>query len=1096
MNTILLLVTLMFFYTGYLFANPLDALSIPTISLSREYLAAQEPIGKYMAVASDREATLTPTGILSGTGDELFRTTDGQRTMGFGANRPWPHWAVFAVDSSHSSTHKILLESAYVAIDRISLYHFDQNGEQIASESLGDQLPFSKRKIQYRYPVFALQLEPGLNYIVLKVETSSIVVFDLTLYEEQSFQNAKMQELTAVGILLGGVFIILSYNLFLYLSTKDLSYGLYVIYVASFFFYALSYYGVAPFFVFSDWEQPPLTGWGLYVLIDIITIGACLFTSKFLNLRSQAPWYYRSVIFFFVAAVANIVVALLGQGELSQTKTITLLLSFLMGPTLVAAGIYRAVRGFGPAIYFVIAWFFVISGNTLVLLANSGLIEKTFLSSWSQLIGANLEMVFLSFALGARINLIKAEKLEAEKIAREANAKALAEERRLNEQRDQLVANTSHELRTPLNGIMGLIQAIIKRESASLSEDTHQSLNGVIASCKRLSALIGDLLDFSRGQHKKVSLYRGSLQLRQQVEIVVEQLKPTIEGRPVDFQVIIPTTLPMVDADPDRLQQILFNLIGNACKFTEKGHIEIAAKQAENRIVVSIEDTGPGIAEDAQGKVFEAFSQADGGISRQYGGSGLGLAIVKQLVEAHGGEIGLQSQIGFGSVFWFSLPLASDDQPEYQTEKSALLDDRIVSLKTQIEASSPHAPIQVLETQNEAAGSDTAQLNLLVVDDEPLNRQVLNELLTLNGHRVQLASDGVEAMRLIEQNVIPDIVLLDVMLPGISGYDVLASLRERYNEAELPVILLTAKALEKDLVQGFRLGASDYIRKPFVSAEVEARIAHQARLKKAIWDSQSAREESHRTRHRLEKTEDQLLHAERLASIGAATAGIAHDLRNPLHHVRTTLGWIRTRASQLQALPEAEPEPIQTEVAAILETTEIAEKASNTALELAEVIRVAARSDEGAIELLPVASIVDDVLALLHHKLKHLTVDCQVDTQLAVRGKRSELIQLIMNLIGNAADATSSSEHKQVNIQAKALEHKVLISVEDSGPGIPDNLRQVIFDPFYTTKESGKGTGLGLAVVRTVIKHQGGELEVGKSRLLGGAEFRISLPAA
>jgi len=1095
LKAIFLAIIAMAAWASQVHANPLTQLKMPAIQLTPEFLENQEAIGQNLVLVSDKDKVMDPKSIFSGQHNAAFLDSAGRSSYSFGANRNWPHWALFAVDVPGDKPQRVLLESTYVANDKLTVYHLNAEGEILTQETLGDRVAFSKRAIQYRYPVFILNLQPGMNHVLIKVETSSLVVFDLTLYNETAFHNAKMRELIAVGLMLGGIFTILAYNFFLYLSTKDKTYGIYIIYVTSYFIFALSYYGVAPYFIFSTWDEPPLTGWGLYVVIDFITIGACLFASSILNLRESLVWFHRALLFYTLAASTNILLAILSQGAIGVTKEISLVLSLSMGLTLLSAGIVRAFRGYGPAVHFSVAWFFVIVGNTLVLMAGSGIIEKNFVTSWSQLLGANLEMLFLSFALGARINLIKAAKLKAEKLAREANAKALNEERRLNEQRDQLVANTSHELRTPLNGMMGLIQAIIKREGDQLSPETQRSLKGVVVSSKRLAALIGDLLDFSRGQRNMIPLYRGSLSVEEHAQQVIDLLQPILEGRDVKLQLFVPKDLPPVHADPDRLQQILFNLAGNACKFTEHGHIEISAKQDGERVLISVEDTGPGIAPEAQSYIFEAFAQADGGTSRRYGGTGLGLAIVKQLVQAQGGEIGLQSAPGFGSTFWFSLPVSREHQLAATTQPSTSLDDRLVSLQTQIEAGRGHQLNEISDVDISQAKLNGAQLQILVVDDEPVNRQVLKELLTLNGHQATVAHDGPEALRLIQQNYTPDLILLDVMMPGMSGFQVLATLRQRFNEAELPIILLTAKALAKDLVEGFSLGASDYILKPFVSEEVEARIVHQARLKQAIWDSQSAREESAHVRQQLSQTEDQLLHAERLAGIGAATAGIAHDLGNPLHHVCTTLGWIRNRVQKVERL-EGLPEPAIPELHGIQETIDLADKAAATAVDLTKAIRVAVRTDDGAIDLISVKAVIDDALTILHHKLKQLELSCECDPNLAIRGKRSELIQLVMNLASNAADAIAESASKKLAIRVENQNGQICLTVEDSGPGVPEKLRSLIFDPFYTTKPSGKGTGLGLAVVRTVTKHHGGTLTVDESPSLGGARFKVLMPAA
>jgi C4-dicarboxylate-specific signal transduction histidine kinase len=180
----------------------------------------------------------------------------------------------------------------------------------------------------------------------------------------------------------------------------------------------------------------------------------------------------------------------------------------------------------------------------------------------------------------------------------------------------------------------------------------------------------------------------------------------------------------------------------------------------------------------------------------------------------------------------------------------------------------------------------------------------------------------------------------------------------------------------------------------------------------------------------------------------------------------------------------------------MLETIDLADKAAQTAHELTMAIRIAVRTDQGSSELVRLRDVVKDVEALLHHKLRYLEFSAQCPDNLAIRGKRSEMIQLLMNLLSNAADALGEVESKKLSVHVLAKNGRIHLMVEDSGPGVPEKIRSLIFEPFYTTKPTGKGTGLGLAVVKAVTKRAGGELELDASPELGGARFTVILPAA
>jgi PAS domain-containing protein/HPt (histidine-containing phosphotransfer) domain-containing protein len=397
-------------------SQTLFALSSPSIIMSDEFLQKQEPIGRYVITASDDKAEMTPAMIMRGDFDSRFEAHGDKKTLSYGYNRRWPHWGYFTVANPADTPQKIYMEASYSAIDFLTVMKVNEAGDILNEQKLGDMLPFSDRPIQYRHPIYQLQLDPGVNHFLIKMETTSGVVFDLTLYDETLLKNTKMRELIMVGLLLGGILTIFLYNLFLFVTTRDHNYGLYVIYVASYFIFAMAYFGIAPYIVFSTWARAPLTGWDLYSMIDFITLGSSLFAIGFLNLRKESPIFFYLLGGMAVMALLNASSNLLFlHGRYHQLLSLTLALSMGSGVTMIAAGFRMILKGYIPAFYYTLAWIFVIGGNIMVMMSGGGVLERNFLTTWSQLIGANVEMILLSFALGARINLIKHQKLQAER---------------------------------------------------------------------------------------------------------------------------------------------------------------------------------------------------------------------------------------------------------------------------------------------------------------------------------------------------------------------------------------------------------------------------------------------------------------------------------------------------------------------------------------------------------------------------------------------------------------------------------------------------------------------------------------------------------
>ncbi|CAD5917902.1 Sensory/regulatory protein RpfC [Planktothrix tepida] len=389
----------------------------------------------------------------------------------------------------------------------------------------------------------------------------------------------------------------------------------------------------------------------------------------------------------------------------------------------------------------------------------------------------------------------------------------------LDQLKDEFLANTSHELRTPLNGIIGIAESLIEGVTGDLPSETNSNLAMIVASGRRLSSLVGDILDFSKLRHKNIELQLRPVDVYSIVNAVSILSQPLITQKDLHIINRIPAEFPLAEADENRLQQILYNLIGNAIKFTSEGIVEISARilseTEKPQMAITISDTGIGIAADKLERIFESFEQAEGSTAREYGGTGLGLTITKQLVELHGGKITVQSELGIGSQFTFTLPIAEN------TIKNPS-ENRVKNLSKPLQIN----PLIAINPNFSKPFMDYSPetIKILIVDDEVVNRQVLFNNLSLNNYAVFQATNGEEALELIEHGLKPNMILLDVMMPKITGYEVTQKLRERFNATELPIILLTAKTQVQDIVTGLNMGANDYMMKPFAKDELLARI--------------------------------------------------------------------------------------------------------------------------------------------------------------------------------------------------------------------------------------------------------------------------------
>ncbi|MGB3262979.1 MAG: response regulator [Microcoleus sp.] len=432
-----------------------------------------------------------------------------------------------------------------------------------------------------------------------------------------------------------------------------------------------------------------------------------------------------------------------------------------------------------------------------------------------------------------------------------------AQLQQLDQLKDEFLANTSHELRTPLNGIIGLTESLIDGATGQLPEPTISNLEIIASSGRRLSNLINDILDFSQLRHKNIELQIKPVGIREIVDIVVTLSQPLIGTKNLQLINSVSPDIPLVDADENRVQQILYNLIGNAIKFTDTGTVQISANaislnlpdlleretsvtsQIQSLIVrsklqITVSDSGIGIAEDKLESIFELFEQADGSTAREYGGSGLGLAITKQLVELHGGEINVSSELGIGSQFTFTLPVYQNQYIDNQQLPDTVLHCFVSTTNDCNLITNEDAEISFNNNIciEDRCRQENTLVKILIVDDEPVNIQVLVNNLLRENYDIAEASSGKEALALVDTGYKPDLILLDIMMPRMTGYKVCEKIREKFTAIEVPIVMLTAKNQVSDLVQGFNAGANDFLTKPFVKDELLARIKTHIRLAK------------------------------------------------------------------------------------------------------------------------------------------------------------------------------------------------------------------------------------------------------------------------
>jgi signal transduction histidine kinase len=664
----------------------------------------------------------------------------------------------------------------------------------------------------------------------------------------------------------------------------------------------------------------------------------------------------------------------------------------------------------------------------------------------------------------------------------------------LDEVKTQFFANVSHELRTPLTLMLGPAERM--REDPSLNQQQRHELDRISRNGRTLLRHVNDLLDIVKLESHEMQPQRTRFDLQPWITDIAAQFEQVARQREVRFDVVADGAV-LIEADSDMIERVVINLLSNAFKFTPAGgEVTLRLGRDADHVLITVADSGPGIAEETRQLIFERFRQADGSITRQYGGTGLGLAIVKDLAVLHGGSVKVDASPAGGARFTVQLPLTAGADAAVQSAAPAASPATQLALSTMLEELVPVAAAE------QPAAPLPQRPSVLVVEDNQDMRRFLAETLAPQ-YNVVAAADGQEGYQRF-QTLQPDLVVSDIMMPLMSGEQLVKAIRSSNDTpAATPILLLSAKADDALRVKLLREGAQDYLTKPFLPQELLARAANLIAAKRAGDQLRGALASASLdieglaselvTRHRqLEATRDAAEvareQAERANRVKGLFLGmVSHELRTPIATIDMNV--------QLLERSGGLPAPAATRLQRMARATR---QLAGLVESLLEYTRLESGRIEARPESLDATAIVQEVLAAHADQVAGaVTLSLAPQpTDLPPIVSDARLLRIVLaNLISNALKFTSQGS---VTVRLMTERDTHVFEVTDTGQGIDEADTTRIFEPFERLEpvqhKSLPGVGLGLALVDQIVRALGGSITV-SSRLGQGSRFRVHLPS-